>query len=124
MGISRPRARARDVDRRCGVAGSSRSGRRAGDATPARAGDDPSTRALTLASIATLYAGKVLKVRVPFALQRALDSFGGEGGGDPRELILTYMVARIAASGAAELKTALFARSSQVALREEDGVGD
>jgi len=53
MGISRPRARARDVDRRVGVDGSSRSGRRAGDATPARAGDDARRKARCDANVAS-----------------------------------------------------------------------
>ena len=84
---------------------------------------EPRTKLLVVGSVICLVAGKYVSVRVPLLLQRAIDAMaaGGSpaaaGAMAPGAVLVCYGAARVLATVFQELKTTLFARVSQSAVR-------
>ena len=87
--------------------------------------DGPSAAALRLrvaASIACLFAAKCCNVIVPLSFKEVIDSFGGNPAAVatvalPAALLAAYASSRLMAGLFSELRSALFARVAQNAVR-------
>ena len=75
----------------------------------------PSQRLLFALTFAFLVAQKALNVRVPFALQRAVDALGdgGDGSAAASRAVASYCLGRLGVSAAGELRSLCFSRVSQ-----------
>ena len=75
----------------------------------------PSQKLLFALTFAFLVAQKALNVRVPFALQRAVDALGdgGDGSAAASRAVASYCLGRLGVSAAGELRSLCFSRVSQ-----------
>ncbi|EGB02819.1 hypothetical protein AURANDRAFT_68536 [Aureococcus anophagefferens] len=75
----------------------------------------PSQQLLFALTFAFLVAQKALNVRVPFALQRAVDALGdgGDGSAAASRAVASYCLGRLGVSAAGELRSLCFSRVSQ-----------
>lgn len=83
--------------------------------------DDPATRVRVIGAGCALIAAKVATVMVPIAYARAVDLLAPKGAGAiavvPIALVLAYGLLRMAGSGFAELRDALFSPVQQRVVR-------